>query len=83
MTEPFRRCVGCGRRAPRRRLVRFVAVEGDLVPGDAAPGRGVYTCRRLACFRRAAASRGFARTLRRPVRVDAALEGIYTGDLHG
>jgi predicted RNA-binding protein YlxR (DUF448 family) len=83
VAEPVRRCAGCGRRAPRRELVRFVAVEGDLVPGEAAPGRGVYTCRRLSCFQRAAAGRGFARTLRRPVRVDARLEGIYTGDVHG
>ena len=49
-----------------------------------APGRGVYTCRRLQCFERAAANRGFARTLRTPVRVDQDLARLYTsGDRNG
>jgi predicted RNA-binding protein YlxR (DUF448 family) len=60
-------------------LVRFVARAGVLVeaaPG--APGRGVYTCRRLSCFERAAAHRAFARTLRSSVHVDQSLKGLYT-----
>jgi predicted RNA-binding protein YlxR (DUF448 family) len=80
---PTRRCAGCGRRAPQRELVRFVAADGELVAGPRAPGRGAYTCRNLSCFRRAARSKGFARALREPVHVGAALEGIYTGDVHG
>jgi predicted RNA-binding protein YlxR (DUF448 family) len=58
--------------------MRFVAHEGALTPGAHAPGRGVYTCRRLQCFERAAANRGFARTLRTPVRVDQDLVRLYT-----
>lgn len=78
MAEPVRRCVGCGRRAPQRELLRFAARDGVLVPGRRAPGRGAYTCRRLACFERAVARRGFARTLRQAVRIDPALARIYT-----
>ena len=62
-SSPTRTCAGCGRKAPKGELIRFVAQEGVLTPGAQAPGRGVYTCRRLQCFERAAANRGFARTL--------------------
>jgi predicted RNA-binding protein YlxR (DUF448 family) len=47
------------------------------------PGRGAYTCRRLVCFERAAAQRGFARVLRRSVRVDPTLARLYTEELNG
>ncbi|MGZ8740958.1 MAG: DUF448 domain-containing protein, partial [Gaiellaceae bacterium] len=50
MTEPIRSCIGCGRKAPQGQLLRFAAVDGQLVPGGGVPGRGAYTCRRLACF---------------------------------
>jgi uncharacterized protein len=78
MSEPVRRCVGCGRSAPQRELQRFTARDGELVPGAETPGRGAYTCRRLACFERAQAQRGFARALRQGVRVDPALSRLYT-----
>ena len=78
MSEPVRRCVGCGRSAPKRELLRFTALDGTLVQGAEAPGRGAYTCRRLACFERAEAQRGFARALRQGVRVDPALSRLYT-----
>ena len=78
-SDPIRSCAGCGRRAPKRELVRFVAREGTLTPGPRLEGRGVYTCRRLACFERAAANRAFARTLRRTVKVDPKLTRLYTG----
>jgi len=78
--EPIRRCAGCGRRAPQRELVRFAARDGELVPERRAPGRGAYTCRRLACFEQAVAQRGFARALRQAVRVDPALAHLYTAE---
>jgi len=83
VTEPLRRCAGCGRRAPQRELVRFTALEGELVPAPVAgarglPGRGAYTCARLECFERARSRRSFARVLRRTVRVDPALARLYT-----
>jgi predicted RNA-binding protein YlxR (DUF448 family) len=64
--------------------VRFVERDGEVVqarPG--AAGRGVYTCPDLACFQAATARRGFARVLRRPVRVDPSLARLYTGGSHG
>ena len=80
MSAPIRTCTGCGRKAPKAELIRFVARDGALTPGGQAPGRGVYTCRRLQCFERAAANRGFARTLRTPVRVDENLARLYTSE---
>ena len=83
MSEPLRRCIGCGRSAPQRDLQRFTARDGELVsgaevPGQRMQGRGAYTCRRLACFERARAQRGFARALRQRVRVDPTLSRLYT-----
>lgn len=75
---PIRTCAGCGRKAPQEELIRFVAQEGRLTPAAHAPGRGVYTCRRLQCFERAVANRGFARTLKTPVQVDQELAALYT-----
>jgi predicted RNA-binding protein YlxR (DUF448 family) len=73
---PIRTCAGCGRKAPQQELRRFHAASGELVPGG-GDGRGVYTCRRLACFERALAHRGFNRTLRATVRVDPELARLY------
>ena len=79
-SAPVRTCVGCGRKAPQSELLRFVAPDGTLTPGRHRPGRGAYTCRRLACFERAASRRAFARVLRRSVSVDPALAALYTED---
>jgi predicted RNA-binding protein YlxR (DUF448 family) len=70
--------VGCGRKAPQDELLRFVARDGTLTPSPKGPRRGVYTCRRLACFERAAARRAFNRTLKTTVRVDPGLTRLYT-----
>ncbi|TMK68831.1 MAG: YlxR family protein [Actinobacteria bacterium] len=78
MTPPIRSCIGCGRKAPQQELLRFVAENGRLVPGDHRPGRGAYTCRRLSCFERAASRRAFNRTLRQTVEVEPGLSGLYT-----
>jgi predicted RNA-binding protein YlxR (DUF448 family) len=78
VTEPVRTCVGCGRKAPQSELVRFVAKDGLLRPGSGEPGRGAYTCRRLACFERAVSRRAFTRVLRRAVRVQPSLTSLYT-----
>ena len=75
---PVRTCAGCGRKAPQAELVRFAAVNGELTPGRTLTGRGVYTCRRLACFERALSRRAFNRVLRQTVTVDPALERLYT-----
>jgi uncharacterized protein len=78
--QPTRTCAGCGRKAPKAELVRFVERGGRLSPAARGPGRGVYTCRRLACFERARERRAFSRTLRRTVAVEPALARLYTED---
>jgi predicted RNA-binding protein YlxR (DUF448 family) len=79
----LRTCAGCGRRAPQRELIRFAARDDVLVEGRAAPGRGAYTCRDLACFERAATRGMFPRILKAPVCVDPNLQRLYTGGAHG
>jgi predicted RNA-binding protein YlxR (DUF448 family) len=64
--------------APQAELVRFAVQAGALVPGRLLPGRGAYTCRRLACFERALARRAFSRVLRTTVTVDPDLARLYT-----
>ncbi len=82
-SAPERTCAGCGRRAPQRELLRFAARDGVLVAGRSKPGRGVYTCRSLACFERAAKGGMFGRVLRQQVRIEPELRRLYTGDGHG
>jgi hypothetical protein len=44
---PFRQCVGCRARFPKKSLVRFVRLsEGGWLadPAARAPGRGAYLC---------------------------------------
>jgi predicted RNA-binding protein YlxR (DUF448 family) len=79
MADPVRTCVGCGRKAPQRELWRFAAPGGVLERGSTLPGRGAYTCPRAVCFERALSRRAFNRALRRTVRVDPALQRLYTG----
>lgn len=76
--EPVRTCAGCGRKAPKSELVRFAARNGRLAADPTGAGRGVYTCKRLQCFERAAAHRAFNRALRATVKVDPGLVRIYT-----
>jgi predicted RNA-binding protein YlxR (DUF448 family) len=67
---PERRCLGCGQRAPKGKLVRFVAVrtaDGAVLRRDdrgRLGGRGLYVCRREECFERAAKRRAFQRGAR-------------------
>ncbi len=82
MSAPVRTCAGCGRKAPQDELLRFVARDGSLLQAPKGPGRGAYTCRRLACFERAATRHAFNRTLKQTVRVDPELARLYT-DAHG
>jgi predicted RNA-binding protein YlxR (DUF448 family) len=78
VSVPIRTCAGCGRKAPQAELLRFVAADGALAPSPRGPGRGVYTCRRLACFERARERHAFNRILRATVQVDPELARLYT-----
>jgi uncharacterized protein len=77
-SSPLRTCVGCGRKAPKAELFRFVVQDGTVAASATKPGRGAYTCRRLACFERAAAKNAFNRAFRRTVLVDPELVRLYT-----
>jgi uncharacterized protein len=70
--------VGCGRKAPKDELLRFVASDGVLALGPDEPGRGAYTCPRLACFERAVSKKAFNRALKKTVRVEPELLRLYT-----
>ncbi|WP_183343452.1 DUF448 domain-containing protein [Conexibacter arvalis] len=72
--EPTRRCVGCGRTAPRRSLQRYVVRDGALVvdPAGRLSGRGAYTHRAPDCYELARTRGGFNRAFRRAVRAPAA-----------
>lgn len=84
---PERRCLGCGARAPKPSLARFVAAtDGDghvLMRDDGASrgGRGLYVCRRRECFERAVTRRAFARgaRIRGHLAIDATL-GMALGE---
>jgi predicted RNA-binding protein YlxR (DUF448 family) len=79
---PERTCAGCGRKRPQSELARFAGHDGRLVEWrTVATGRGVYICRRLACFERAASRRAFSRVLRQNVSVDPALSRAVTEPL--
>jgi uncharacterized protein len=67
--EPARRCVGCGRTAPKRALVRYAVVDRKVVADSAEhlPGRGAYTCSNGTCLEQAIARRAFSRAFRGPV----------------
>ena len=82
MSEPIRTCVGCGRKAPQRELLRFAAPTGvlELDDGRRLAGRGAYTCRRPSCFEKAEARRAFSRILRRTVTVPSGLKASIRED---
>jgi hypothetical protein len=87
---PHRRCVGCGRVAPKSELLRLAAAPPSSGPARAIveppaqlPGRGAYLCRSpdesrpaAACLARASRRGGIGRALRRPI----AGELIYEYD---
>lgn len=68
-----RTCMGCGRKAHKSDLLRFVVDEQGKIVFDRrqqAPGRGGYFCRREECFDRAAKKRRISVRFRKDVRVD-------------
>ena len=65
-SEPVRTCVGCGTRAARAALIRFVGSDGRLVLDveARAPGRGAWLHRRPECWSAFERRRGPVRALR-------------------
>lgn len=85
---PRRRCVGCGRIAPKSELLRIAVIrEGQARRGRAVcdhaarmPGRGAYLCRgespelpAAECLKRAIQRGAIARALRSAVSLDPKL----------
>lgn len=74
---PIRTCVGCGRRAPKKALMRLVIhrldseIELDL-PARRG-GRGAYLHREAGCIERGLEPRRLAKAFRGRVKVPKAL----------
>ena len=69
-----RTCMGCGRKAHKLELLRFVVDEGGRIlfdPAQQATGRGGYLCRREACFNEAVKRRRVSVRFRRDLKIDA------------
>ncbi|MBN1629294.1 MAG: YlxR family protein [Thermoleophilia bacterium] len=87
MSEPERRCIGCGLRGPQGSFLRL-SLDLDSAPPrvmvvakGGQRGRGAYLCRRRACLDRALQKKAFQRAFRTTVVVNegeigAALLGI-------
>ncbi|HEV7363781.1 MAG TPA: YlxR family protein [Solirubrobacteraceae bacterium] len=77
--EPLRRCVGCGRSAPKRELARLVVRDGVVVadPDAHAPGRGAYVHPTPECAVRGLRARPLARALRTTVTVPDELVDLF------
>lgn len=63
---PLRSCLGCGREADKRELVRFVRTpdgEVHVDPTGKKNGRGGYVCPTSRCFEAAVHKKRFATAL--------------------
>jgi predicted RNA-binding protein YlxR (DUF448 family)/ribosomal protein L30E len=71
--DPVRTCAGCRQRDAQDALLRFVHVEGTLVPDPRRrlPGRGVSAHPTRKCIERAVERGGFARGLGHKVEANA------------
>lgn|GEM_PF-1835201 len=71
--RPERTCMGCGRKALKERLLRFVVGEDGSLELDldqTRPGRGGYFCPEKECFLLAARRKRLSVRFRREVKVD-------------
>jgi len=76
--EPLRTCVGCGRRRPKRELVRVVRSPAGVIEPDTTgrlAGRGAYVCPNRNCLETAARGKKLERALKAPV-PDEVLETL-------
>lgn len=76
---PERKCTGCNQSFPKKELIRVVRSPEGNVALDLTgrlPGRGVYICKNVSCFRKAFKANRLARALETeiPDSVVAAIE---------
>jgi predicted RNA-binding protein YlxR (DUF448 family) len=67
---PERSCIACGRKLPKRELVRIVrAADGQVVvdPTGKANGRGSYLCKTGKCWEQGVRRGSLERGLRSPL----------------
>lgn len=67
---PFRTCIGCGEKKPKRELLRIVRDECNNIrfdPTGKASGRGAYICPKMECLELAIKKRAFSHALRHEV----------------
>lgn len=84
---PIRRCIGCGRRAPKSGLIKIVKTREDngdikvFVCLEYSDGRGAYLCKDYECFKKAKKSRRLERAFSRKIDEDIydQLEGMVRG----
>jgi len=68
--QPLRTCIGCGRKRPKKELVRVVRIPSGQVevdPSGRRPGRGAYVCPGADCLAVAVKGGKFGRALETPV----------------
>ena len=68
-----RTCIGCGKKAPKSKLLRFVVAENGNIVFELKQkehGRGGYFCPRNACFHKAAKKKRIAVRFRKEVNID-------------
>ena len=68
MNKPLRRCVACREMKEKNQLVKLAASDEIFIDTSGkAPGRGAYVCRNAKCVERAHKTKGFERSLKRPI----------------
>lgn len=75
--RPMRRCVGCGISKDKDELVRIIRDANGELHADftgRANGRGAYICNNSKCLEKAAKRRGFEKSFREAVPVEALKE---------
>ncbi len=67
---PLRTCLGCGRKIPKKELIRFVLILGNQIALDGKQkmeGRGAYLCRQKSCIELAVKRKKLHRSFRRNI----------------
>ncbi len=74
---PYRTCVGCQERKPKRELLRIIRTPDSKIELDVTgkkSGRGAYLCYNMACFQEAIKKKRLGKALK----TDLSLEIITT-----